>query len=1176
MGTSLFSRIATDNQTNDHGQSAHRQQPANKRSQWRAWPTATLVLTLVFMLSACSDLSSNGGDGDEPKGPPASPQSLKFTYPYNGQQDVVRGTQIVATFGTAVTDDLSGFVLVDMTGSGDAPAIEVVQDSNQPNIYRITPVDAAGHTVDLAAETTYQVSLNGDTLFRFTTRPVAGRPAGEEGFKVVARTPGTTNPVTGVVLPFTEFNAIRLRLSGPVDPSTVVKGETFTFTTGGEPVDGRLTALGRYITFDPLNDLDSGKTYTLTLNAPVTAGDGADTAGVVSQFGAPLAGTYTDVLTPLDTGEETQQVLRVEPTAQDAASLPDNPLNGLATNVAVIKSQLIGVNKQPAFNATNRGGLATTLAEGTLENPATPIEDTVFPGVVRAGQKVQLQRLDLKLAGVVDTPVTSGPIDGVFVNDVDVYLLANQLRKGVQPTAVRLRFDLGVANQLIAPAGTPESIIQGLANGVFNQTVMNIQAAGTAVAADNGDLIINAVGSFPIKVNRTGTAAIDIELQLVLSAQPPEPVGDDVVAPFVTAQYPSSCLYAFGSPAYYAVYTANGASPTALPELICSDGPQEGAADPIAVSITSFPVEASPSIVFSEPLEPLTVSDQSVALMLNGTAVPAGLSVEGSSIVIDPVDVLEADTDYTIKLGVNGTLTDLAGNAVFYGNVLGPGQTITFHTEPLAEDGTPAAPLLGTLSPGIPCVLEGGTFRDGGDIAGNCAGDSGASEPFPVFKNPANVTVDAFLSKFVQANTIVLADGCLTAGSPAAGNDGTVAVQIMDGSGQCTGVVPGKIAFGNVGDELTSAFSFRPSNNFEPGQRYWIVITNGITGADELALNTNPLEGTASTVTPGPTTDSDSSNDPNIVIPFDAIAATTDYYANLLTVPYSDTNGNGQFDDGEVPQPANRTMVNLSIGALSLGSYPSYLSLTRPIAIRDTVTDCSDDIFTDASSLPEGTLTVSSPACIKVSLLPGGVSALTSINLSLDAVTGLLAGLPGTTPIGDIPILGPLLDGLLGTVDDLVSRLIDAIPAPLDALVKPIQTGRILLRYPAEAGESGPSGVAQTGYIVESCAGTLAGQAYDFEPCFVATLTLVANAPDSQLVTLAQQTLTATIAGPVTFEQNGRLIISLTNLNALTLNADVSLGDLPLLPATATIKPGDLKLQLAGQAVHGGHAFPVR
>ena len=98
------------------------------------------------------------------------------------------------------------------------------------------------------------------------------------------------------------------------------------------------------------------------------------------------------------------------------------------------------------------------------------------------------------------------------------------------------------------------------------------------------------------------------------------------------------------------------------------------------------------------------------------------------------------------------------------------------------------------------------------------------------------------------------------------------------------------------------------------------------------------------------------------------------------------------------------------------------------------------------------------------------------------------------------------------------------------------------------------------------------GQAYQYEPCFVAGLNLVASAPDAQGLELEPQVIRLNLVGPVTFQQNGRLVIALNNANTFSLAASA----LGLLPATAEIRPGRLNFQLTGNEIHGGRAFPER
>lgn len=1163
---------------------------------------AALLIAAAAVLPACS--SGGGGDNGEPNPrDEVTVTGLNFTYPFNGQQDVVLDTQMVVNFDGEVSGSTENALELQIDGETAQPQIAVEQDEDQPNILRLT------YTGDLQPAQTYSVvatrSLaggntafaDGDTLFEFTTRPAEGRPADSDNLEVVSTTPGDTNPVTDRTSIVTTFSTFRVILNEPVDPATV-DADSFTVTGDDGAVEGRITALGRYLVFDPIDDLDAGD-YTITVAPSVT-----------SQFGKTLASAYTATRSVVDPGELIKANLELTPSEDNVGDLPANSLNGLAVNNVNIESQLIGSNDQPASASPQRNTVQTELPKSGAQGFGD-----VIPATIRAGQKIQLTELRLILNGDVETSINpSGPIDVNFISDVDVSLMSNDYRNIETPTAVRLRFDLGIGTLITEAAGTPENIIQSRANGVFNQSALNIQAAGLATPMPNGDLKIATLGTFPINVNRTDNATVDLELTLLLpneAFEEQDELLEDETAPIVTAQSPSACLYAFGSPDYNTIYASRGAPPTALPEQVCLDG---DFTDDDSAAINSFPIDSSPAITFSEPLNPATVSADSIELQdENGERVLATYRVEGFSVVIDPVDLLTPDSQYRLVFNDSNLPEDLAENPVSFENPRGPGRTIAFTTEPqVLTDSTP--PLLGTLSPGVPCALEGGNFQTqaDGQTAGHCVGDDPAdgseSTNFPVFESPANVAIDGFFSKFVRTDSIVLADGCLAGNGPPAGNSATatMAVQRMNGT-QCEGVVPGELAFGNStgssGDLggngiYTRSFSFRPSSPFEEGTRYWIVIcgtdgtvctgSNQIQDASGSALNTDPLNGTGSTAASALTP---AAGGPTIVMPFDAVAPTQNYYANQFTLPEADTNGNGQFDDGENAQPGNRSIVTI------LGSdYNSYLSLTRPIIIGESQDSCQEEL----SNFAAGTLTVESDACIQVALLPGGINSLTSVNIGVSALTNPLTevlnganqalGGDETRNLSDLGLLGSTLGSLgnladtiltggqgTGTIGDAlagVGSIVDGIlaQAGLGDLLEPVQTGRILLRFPNDSGEDVADGVAQTGYIVEKCSGSIAGLPYDFEPCFVASLSLVPNAPDGQGASVDQQSFMANIVGPVAFEQNGRLVISLKNTNTIELEATA----LELLPVTATIDPGNLNFQLAGSPTHGGREFPDR
>lgn len=1173
------------------------------------WTKNLAVLAIAAAAAVTLPACSSGGGGDNGSPNPigeTDPSGLTFSYPYDGQQDVLPNTQLVARFAgglDSTADDALELTYTDADGNTGTQPLTVRPNPDQPGILclamgdDVQPEDNFPNLCiqggnPLTPNADYKVVAKNDissgdtsfsagqTLFSFSTRPAEGRPASGD-FQVTEVTPDADSV-------FAAFNAIRVVFNEPVDPSTVT-GDSFTVTgPDGDPVtDAKVTALGRYIVFDPSEDLEPGQ-YTI-----------AWTSDIVSEFGKPLqAGEQQR--TVLSVGETIPQTLTIEDdaTSTELDKLDDNILNGDKINNVNISSKLISVNNQPGVGpedvdsgiaAPIRNAVETTLAEPGLEGFGNTI-----PAVIRAGQKFQLKGLTLNLNGDIATSIApSGPIDVNFINDVSVYLQGNDFRNVVTPTAVRLRFDLGIGTLIRALPTDQQGVVEALANGVFNQSVLNIQASGLAIPRQNGDLEISTLGTFPINVNRTDNATVNFELTLVLPAQSSDQreVEPDAAGPFLTAQSPSACLYVFGTPAYSTVYNQREASPTALPEAACLQTLQSGGG--AAPFINSFPVESSPAITFSKPLDPATVNADNVQLFATSGGAPTGNPItasyraEGFSIVVDPAEPLQDATTYQISLGSG--LADLEGNPVDYGrNQTGPGQTISFTTEPQSQQ-SPTPPLLGTLSPGVPCALEGGDFATaGGNNAGHCVGDEPsedddgnvADNDYEVFPHPANVSVDAFFSKFVTTESIVLADSCDMTTED--GENATVAVLETDANGQCTGAVPGELAFGNQGDVLTRSFSFRPVEDFTQGTRYRVVVCGSERPADvntscsgativddgDRALNTTPLLGTGSTAS-----SIDTTGGPDIVIPFDATAPTENYYANQFTLPQSDTNGNGQFDSDEVAQPGNRSLVDLSLSGTSLGQFTTYLSLTRPIAIGDTVPDCTDDI----DDFDTETLSIETPGCIQVSLLPGGINSLTSINIGIDAVTGLLDGLGDEgTPIGNIPVLGDLLGGLgdtlgavVGTVEQLLTNLAEGVGA--GDVAAPIQTGRVLLRFPEDSADTAAEGEAQYGYIVEKCTGTIAGQSYDYEPCFVASLDLIANAPDAQIVSLPQQRIDPTIVGPVTFEQNGRLVISLKNLNPITLDATAL-----VLPATATIGEGNLNFQLVGSPTHGGREFPTR
>lgn len=1174
--------------------------------------TGAACVVVAASLAACS--SGGGGDGGRDEGGdvigggggggPSAEAGLQFSYPVRDQQDVYPQTQIVLRFSGDASDRIDGLTLA---ADGDAVDTDVVQDEDQPNIVRLQAAQD-GDTDDLGRPalkpgTDYDIVSDGNTLLSFTTRGMAGA-ADADGFEIVERRGDGNDP-----FPFLEFNTIRMTLSEPVDPGTVTLGDSFTVTDGtGTPVDGRLTALGRHLSFDPTDDLDSDDTYTVTLNS-------ADDSGVHSVYGNALNdGDATFKYTPVDAGKAVPQTLVVGPTSNNVDDLPANDLNGGPANLVSLVSNLVGRNMLPAFNNDQRRALRTRLA-GTTSGDR--YNDT-FPAVIPAGQQFDLGALNLKLGGGVATQVNSGNIQARFLNDADVFIGANDLAGIETPTAVRLRFDLGVGADI--ENNDQEQI---LANGAFNQTVMNVVAAGVAVPMENGDLRIKTLGSFPTAVNRNGEAVTDFELELTLAN--PRAGGNvpnvqpDSTQPYITAQYPSACLYTYGSelgPQGAPVNFGAESVPLESAENDCAPntpaltyGPRR-TGEPAGIS--DFLLGQNPSITFSEPIDPRSLvnaggSYDNSRLQLTdeaGDPVAFTAHTEGNSVVLDPQQRLAYNTQYTVTVG--DSLTDLAGNTVRAGD------TRTFRTAPYvpalppqdydfiddAGAGTQqlnnvaqTAPFITAIQPGLPCALDpaSGDFLSGGDTAGYCLGDdrdsSAPSATFPVFDLPANQPIQAEFTKPVQTDSIQLADACLTGNGGAGG--GSIAVQRMNGA-NCDGVVPGRIVLPQGDSDLARSFQFIPEEPWQADQRYWLVICGDT--QDQCSTSASTIvgrddgEGVKYVNTSGEVVNADYSGNLN-TNPLLGTGTQVSTTAGDAEFPPDAEDGNRGLTSGFRPAGGGPDIVMPFNGAPTTQNY-SFFANALPLSDvngngvfdGNENTSSSPSLGTpeDVQSQFERPLVANAQylntdnvqiTYTNASVYQSGAVPNTVLPLTTDCAA--VADIIGTTPSQCVPVtLAP--GGLFQLTAINGGRL------------QSRQPGRVLLRVAGRELADGTVG-EQVGYIVPKCSGTIdtgdglyGGQReYSHSPCFVLGLDLIASGPDGQNtppfinISVNQQPVHLDLVGQVSFERNGRLVLNLTNTNRSVLDDNDFLLFAPS-PLTIRLEPGHSNIQLAGPAIHGG------
>jgi len=343
-------------------------------------------------------------------------------------------------------------------------------------------------------------------------------------------------------------------------------------------------------------------------------------------------------------------------------------------------------------------------------------------------------------------------------------------------------------------------------------------------------------------------------------------------------------------------------------------------------------------------------------------------------------------------------------------------------------------------------------------------------------------------------------------------NTGAVRVEQLDAVGNCVAVVAGTL--------LTDsrALRFTPAQPWQEGSAYRLTLASSqILGRNGKALNSDPLNGTEAADAGGA----------NIVNPFSVLAAPDDIFLPLRLEPFTDSNGSGFVDGGESAQAANSTQVTVLSDLLG--------GIVTAASIK------GDSHIYLSGALP---VTVGQPEPLTLDGSPWGMTLTGSSQIPVQVHPGILYG-TSITMASEVTVLGLL-------------------PIP----VADVKTGTTILRLRQASAQP------ITGYIVSE-----EGQA---QPQFVTRLDLYMDAPDmvikvdipllGGLITvnhnLHSLPLSATVKGPISFLEDGRIRIEQANVSAINLQIDVSSiagnGSIPLqLPA------GSMHLTLIGNPLKG-------
>ena len=598
-----------------------------------------------------------------------------FTYPIDKQVDVPLGARIVVTFSDPVVasavGDCSAFCLKGPSGPVMAAA-KVVGDGKSVEISD-APLDP-GTKYELhvgAALSPTATNLPAGALVTFTTRST--RPRSTPPVLVALNGGEPARPDS--FRPMFESSTIRLLFSEPLDPRGVVSApgsvELVNMSTSSV-VPATVLHSGIHISIDPKDDLVAGQQYLVRLGNRL-----------VDLSGQPIT-PFTFSFTPLNSkGAGTiEQVLRMRQAGDPG---PRSSRAGAERNVIVMQKPLIGREVSPMLPASLAAELGDPKALGG------PIAFTI-----RKGQRMRATGLDVKLGGEIPVNLDTGDIFIELLTDGGGRIYRNPHQAAEQrpendraPLYVDLSLDAAVYT--VDPTG----------NAVITQTVLGIQAVGTAVATD-GVLAIENVTAMDLPLLGVTEAPSNLVLELITD-------------PAATAP-----------------------SDTDAPKLVATSP---------ATGTSEHAVDAGIELIFNEPLD---IDKARTGIRLEtgtGALVPSVIESHGAAVVVRPLAPLAYSTLYRVAMT---NLSDVAGNA------LGATPNLSFTTPMLASTNAPM--MVASVYPGAPCALTGATATS----AGRCAGGADTDSGYRPFALPANEAIEVAFTQSPRRSSVVRGTACNT------------------------------------------------------------------------------------------------------------------------------------------------------------------------------------------------------------------------------------------------------------------------------------------------------------------------------------------------------------------------------------------------------------------------------
>ena len=1072
-------------------------------------------------LTALTALAVAGCGGDKDRvsfdTPTFNARNLHYTYPLDDQNQVAPRAIVALQFSHTVSATADNFVFQDADGADVAFTLESVADGRG---VVLTPVDA------LSPATDYTVVMNGVTVLGETTT----FKDGELNFTTRAALEGPLDTQQTAasfevesIFPdddqfeSMDFSSFRLRTTKPIDASTAVYGDTVSLMSNGELVPAQLLVGRTAITVDPLEDMTPGQTYELGVN------------GVLSQSGETIAG-FTHSTVPQDTtspttGARAVLVTNAPPADDSLGCLDEGVITSELTGQPINCVPVIGTLLQDKTVSKQSGDVYAELA-------FTPNFPDVTPLRVRKGGILTGDALEVFIGGEVPVGFDSGEVTVQIISDATGYLFPNpNAESDDAPKQLRLMMDVATSTS------------DARANGAFTQNLMHLELVGTGLIED-GQLNTDAITVVEPRVlgveNSYGVLSFRMESYQDQENAPVQPI--DSVNPIV-------------------------------PVLDGDNGP-ELSWQPGNVADRMEPGE--PIVIhFSEALEPQSI-DAGTTLMLTkgGVAEPFSWELSGNALVITPDSPVEYGVEYVVT--TTPEITDLAGNPLQMLDSLEGDNSLDFMLPEYVvndPDDVRRGPFAATVYPGFPCASSDASQAEiDAGTQGVCISSSDESaqvevDELPIVDLPGNRFIRVRFSQNMDPATIILGD--------------TFLVQKDEGG-----------SWADVDGELElepRALTFTPEQAWEDGALYRYVLTSnggstgcaGMCSVDGLPLQTALLLGAGQ-----------KEGGPDMEILFHGAPAASSVFQELANLPSVDVNNNFQIDAGEprvtgdvidpLDTPANATLIlprdGGGQGLVTTANTGCGYDGVPPYSMDDQSQCDSDRILYISGLLNTEILDFDEEEQgVPVVIYPTTV-ALT--NLDATAVVGLdLNVLDGGSTLDSIPVLGPILGGILevtlGLVDDVVSALAGEFGGDgvLDGLLSvvgdvglvPIDTatGPNIMRVRYDEDDNGDRTIPPVGYIVETPDG----------PVFQITFDLLFDAPELSLPLGLEHNAkglpidNVVLEGPLDFLPDGRLFIGLQSQGALNVDLDITLAGLQGGKVKLVIPPGGINLSYQSASI---------